>query len=39
MVQEDIVTPGNDISKLPVYSEVIVHPEVTEGKPGGYAEI
>jgi len=38
MAQEDIVMPGKDISELPVYTDVIVHPEVTEGKPGGYAK-
>jgi hypothetical protein len=35
MAQEDVVTLGNNISQMPLYSDVVVHPEITRGKNGG----
>ncbi|TAQ87719.1 hypothetical protein B7494_g3943 [Chlorociboria aeruginascens] len=35
LVQDEIVTLATDITKLPIYGEKTLHPEVTSGKAGG----
>jgi hypothetical protein len=36
-VQTEVVTPGNDDTELPTYSDITVVPEITKGKPGGFS--
>jgi len=35
-VQEEIVTLAKDVYELPKYGKKMLHPEVTQGKAGGY---
>lgn len=36
-VQEEVVTLARDIYELPSYGTKTLHPEITQGKPGGYS--
>ncbi|KAG4435031.1 hypothetical protein IFR05_009487 [Cadophora sp. M221] len=36
-VQEELVTIGSDITELPSYGAMTLHPEITTGRAGGYA--
>ena len=36
VVQEEVVTLARNIYELPSYGEKTLHPEVTQGKAGGY---
>ena len=38
VVQEETVALGRSSSELPIYKEKTLHPEITEGKVGGYVE-
>jgi hypothetical protein len=37
VVQEEIVTLARDIYEIPTYRAKILHPEITQGKAGGYS--
>ncbi|PVH87280.1 Di-copper centre-containing protein [Cadophora sp. DSE1049] len=37
-VQEELVTMGGDITELPTYGAMALHPDITSGRAGGYAE-
>ena len=37
VVQEEIVTLAREIYEVPVYGEKTLHPEVVQGKVGGYS--
>jgi tyrosinase len=37
-VQEEIVTLGRNIYELPSYGAKTMHPEITQGKAGGYLQ-
>lgn len=36
-VQEEVVTVPRDIYELPSYGAKTLHPEITQGKAGGYS--
>lgn len=36
-VQDEIVTLAKDIYEIPSYGEKTLHPEITQGKAGGYS--
>jgi tyrosinase len=36
MIQEEIVTLARTIYEIPSYGEKTLHPEITQGKVGGY---
>lgn len=37
VVQEEIVILARDIYEIPSYGEKTLHPEITQGKAGGYS--
>ncbi len=36
VVQEEVVTLPGSVYELPTYGQTTAHPEITEGKQGGY---
>jgi tyrosinase len=36
-VQDEVVTLARDIYEIPSYGEKTLHPEITQGKAGGYS--
>lgn len=36
-VQDELVTMSGDITELPTYGKMTLHPEVTKGRAGGYS--